>query len=86
MIDPSIAHDAINLVDGDRQRNYGTPESNLGSIAGMWSAYLGVEVTAADVAKMMVMMKLSRSRTSKMRDHYVDGIGYLLLAEALHGE
>lgn len=61
------------------------PLANLQRIAALWSAYMGVEMTASDVAKMMVLHKLSRSRAGAVRDHYVDAIGYLLMAEAADG-
>lgn len=82
MVDPTVAVDAIRLVDGDRQSAYGTPEENLGRIAGLWEAYLKTPVTPEDVAAMMVLVKISRMKGSYKRDNTVDGIGYLLLADS----
>ncbi len=45
MIDGRIASEAVELVHGDRQDSYGSPRDNLGRIAGMWSAYLGADVS-----------------------------------------
>ena len=84
MIDVTLAEEAVASVGGERMGySSADPYANLHRIAALWSAYLGCPMTGADVSKMMVLVKLSRSRAGSMRDHYVDGIGYLLLAEAL---
>lgn len=80
-IDPTIAVDAVRLVDGDRQKQYGSPESNLQRIAGLWSAYLDVKVTPEDVSHMMVLLKVSRAKAGYKRDTSVDVVGYTLLAD-----
>jgi hypothetical protein len=49
----------------------------------MWTAYLKTDITPGDAAKMLVLMKLARSRNRYDRDHYLDSIGYILIAEAL---
>jgi len=76
-----IVNEALRLIYGDRQESYGDAKENNGRIAALWSAYLGTNVTAVDVAKMMVLLKLSRSRSKYHRDNYVDAVAYLLLAE-----
>lgn len=83
MVDPTVAHEALHLVGEDRNDQYGTPEENLGRIAKMWSAYTGVEITADDVALMMVLVKVSRSRASYLRDTSVDGVAYFLMYDHL---
>lgn len=84
VIDPSLLKEAAALVNGDRQKAYGSPEENLGRIAGLWSAYLATPVSASDVAQMMVLVKVARSVNTYKRDNYLDAIGYLLLAEGLY--
>ena len=81
MIDPALASDAVATMMGDRSRTHGPPMQTLARIAGMWGAYLDKELGAADVAAMMTMLKLARARHAYERDHYLDGIAYLLLAE-----
>jgi hypothetical protein len=49
----------------------------------MWSAYLGVDVTEVDVAAMMVLLKVSRSRSSDHSDNWVDVCGYAAIAGEL---
>ena len=83
MIDPTVAVDAINLIDGDRHDLYGSYEENLSRIAGMWGNYLNVPVTAEDVALMMVLVKISRSRAGYSRDNSVDGVAYFLIHDSL---
>ena len=83
MIDPTIAVDAINLIDGDRHDRYGSYEENLSRIAGMWGNYLNVPVTAEDVALMMVLVKISRSRAGYSRDNAVDGVAYFLIHDSM---
>lgn len=34
------------IVNGQREKSYGTPENNFKVIAEMWSAYLDVDVSA----------------------------------------
>jgi hypothetical protein len=82
-IDPTVAVDAIRLVDEDRNDSYGTPAENLGRIAAMWSGYLGQEVTAEDVSLMMVLVKISRSKAGYSRDNAVDGVAYFLIHDSL---
>jgi len=83
LIDPNLPLDAIATMKTDRSRTHGDPEATLNRIAGMWSAYLGIPVTAAQVASMMALLKIARSGHAYDRDHYLDGIAYLMLAEGL---
>lgn len=82
-IDPTVAVDAINLVDEKRDEQYGDYTENLGRIADMWSAFLGHEITAEDVSLMMVLVKISRSRASYLRDTTVDGVAYFLMYDSM---
>lgn len=73
---------ADEVINGERQNQYGEPEDNFGVIADFWSAYFGhkINVTRADVANLMALMKIARlsSGTAK-RDSYVDAIGYMAI-------
>jgi Domain of unknown function (DUF6378) len=84
---------AKEIVTRDRQNDYGTAEENFGTIAEFWSTYLrakyrswDIELTPADVAAMMVMMKVSRITTSpRKEDNWVDIAGYAACgAEVTH--
>jgi hypothetical protein len=83
MTDPTIAVDALRLVDEDRQEKYGDYDENLSRIAEMWGGFLGTDITAMDVALMMVLVKISRSKAGYARDNAVDGVAYFLMHDAL---
>ena len=82
-VDPTVAVDAINLVEGDRQDKYGSYDENLNRIAALWSSYIGTEITAMDVSLMMVLLKISRSKAGYARDNAVDGVAYFLMHDSL---
>ena len=84
-----VLRTAGDLITGDRQATYGSAKDSHARIADMWSAYLGVDVTEVDVAAMMVLLKVSRSRSSDLLDNWVDVCGYAAIAGELgagHGE
>lgn len=65
-------------VSVDRAATHGSAERNFGTIAAYWSAHLDHQVTAADVAVMMTLMKCARIKANPAHvDSWVDGAGYL---------
>jgi|TARA_R110000851_G_scaffold68031_1_gene153138 hypothetical protein len=82
-----ILMEADELINGDREQDYGTPQESFGCIADMWTAYLSHPVTAADACHMMALLKIARLRNGPNRDSNVDGAGYMALgAEMSEGE
>lgn len=79
----SIVEEAYNLVHGERQDDYGDMHESFRRIAGLWSAYLGIHVDQFDVAKMMILLKVSRAKVGNHRDSYVDIVGYVECVEKL---
>ena len=77
----SILQEAAEIVAGPRQVSYGPPEKCLPVIASLWSAYLGKEVTAADVAVLNILQKIARERHRPKRDNRVDIAGYAELLD-----
>lgn len=73
----SILKDALDLVEGARMDEYGDAHESFLRIAGLWSAYLGVSLDTFDVAKMMILLKVSRAKNNNHRDSYVDIAGYV---------
>lgn len=68
---------AMGCVLRDRNNEYGEPEDCFGMIARMWGAYLGVCVSAHDVAAMMALLKIARFRHNPSHeDNAVDCAGY----------
>ena len=82
-----LAAEALRIVNGDRQREYGEPEHNFSAIANMWNAYIaGIDryLTPADVANMMMLFKLARNATGTgTQDTDIDLLGYALLSADL---
>ena len=78
---------AIKTVCEERQDSYGKPEDNFAIIAGLWSGYLGgVLLKAEDVAVMMILLKIARTRTGKFKpDNYIDIAGYAACAAEVAG-
>lgn len=81
-----ILHAAEKCVCGQRETDYGTPEDNFETIAGLWKTYLsracvdeagGVYIDATDVAMMMALLKIARiAGGSGTRDSFIDLAGY----------
>lgn len=79
---------AANLVGGDRKDAYGDVLSGLNRIAIYWNAEMAATgnapprpLTAADVAKFMVLLKLARADTGPLRmDNFVDMAGWAAIA------
>lgn len=83
---------AKKCVCGQREQDYGTPESNFQLIADLWNSYLGLpydhsewnetrvaipEITPTDVAMMMSLMKIARIKNGGgTGDSFVDLAGY----------
>lgn len=72
-----ILNNAIKQVTGKRTTDYGKPENNFGVIAGLWSTYLGIDISATDVAMLMSLMKIGRIKSgTATEDSFVDLAGY----------
>ena len=79
----NIAEEAQKIIEGQRQKDYGDMHESFNRIAGLWSSYLGYEINSFDVAKMMILLKVSRAKHNNHRDSYVDIIGYVECIEKL---
>lgn len=80
-VNQSILNEALRAT-ADRGNTHGAAEDNFMHTSRLWTAYLGVVVTPADVCQMQVLAKISRAKTGNQRhaDHYVDQAGYSSLA------
>ena len=76
---------AKECVCGGRVEDYGKPEDSFGLIGKLWSTYLGVEITAKDVAVLMALLKIARIKTDTKSDSYVDLAGYAACAGEMAG-
>jgi len=72
---------AIELITGPRANDYGDKVINHGNIGKLWSAYLGVPITAHDVAICMTLLKIARAKFGNPTpDTYIDGAAYMAIA------
>lgn len=75
---------ANEIVNGARQNTYGNPEDCFKIIGDMWGGYLGIDVSPTDVAMLMILLKIARSKNSqKYADNYIDIAGYAACAGEL---
>ena len=73
--------EATKLVGGDRQRDYGDKVVNHRNIARIWSAYLDIPIQAHDVAILMALLKIARTKLGAVsKDTYVDMSAYSAIA------
>ncbi len=70
--------EAARIINGDRNKQYGTPEDNFDNIARIWSVIFRRHFTTEDVAMAMVGMKLARfaSNSGFQADTWIDIAGY----------
>ncbi len=80
-----VLAEAAALINGDREQDYGSPKDNFGAIAAMWSAYIGVAISPADVCCMMALLKIARLKNGYHADSFIDGVGYLALGAEVGG-
>jgi hypothetical protein len=78
---------ASSLVGGNRAASHGDMTANHQNIASLWEAYLNVKITPHDVALMMCLLKIARTKSGKTNpDDYVDLAGYAGIAAQIKGE
>ena len=84
-----ILFKAHELINGQRQKDYGAPSQNFEQIAEFWNTYLNRRcglrefLTAYDVANLMMLLKIARTSVTGVtptEDCYVDIAGYAGLA------
>lgn len=70
-------------ICGERDKQYGKPENNFGTIAVLWTTYLNAlgitddMLSAKDVAAMMILLKVARIASGAgKRDNWIDIAGY----------
>ncbi len=84
MMRSEILEHAHRLVSEDRAESYGDAKPSHERIASMWSAMLGVKISAYDVALCMIALKLVRAQINPQHiDSLIDLAGYAALASEL---
>jgi hypothetical protein len=81
MITKECLEQAIGLSSIERQKDYGDKVENHSNIARMWSAYLKVKIEAHDVAILMTLLKIARTKLGAVsKDTYIDMAAYSAIA------
>ncbi len=76
-----ILNQASVLVQGQREKDYGDKTENHNNIARLWSAYLNIKIEAHDVALMMALLKMARTKLGEVsKDTYIDMSAYSAIA------
>ncbi len=76
-----ILKEADRLTHGDRNKNYGTPLVNHQRIAQLWSVWLETEITPAQAAMCLALVKVARLiETPDHLDSFIDGAAYFSIA------
>lgn len=91
----AILDAAAACVCGDRDQQYGGPETSFRMIAELWEPYIrqkcvsdgaDVAINAEDVAAMMVLFKMARVATGSYKaDSWIDAAGYAACGGELAG-
>ena len=81
--DPRIITDAVLIVNGDGQQQYGHPRDNFQRIANGWTTIFNTTVTPEQVALAMMWLKITRELHQHKHDNLVDIIGYTLTLDAV---
>jgi hypothetical protein len=85
----TIAAEAHAAVYGERGKDYGHPSVNFADAAALWTVLLkdrlapGATLSAEDVARCMIGVKLARDLHTPKRDNRVDIIGYAITLDRL---
>ena len=78
-----ILDEAKRLTHGDRNKNYGKPLTNHQRIAGLWSIFLEQEISPAQAAMCLALVKVARLiETPDHQDSPIDMAAYA----AIYGE
>lgn len=90
--DSTILGEAWDIIHGDREKTYGSPDKNLSLVANYWNIYIkaltGTDpgLTGESVCLMMILLKLARLQNSPThRDSQVDICGYAALMNKVQG-
>jgi len=73
--------EATKLASGQRQIDYGDKTENHKNIARLWSAYLEYTISPHDVAILMCLLKVARTKLGAIsKDTYMDMSAYSAIA------
>ncbi len=73
----SIQNQAKNLINTERQADYGPPVQHWTEVARIWSILAHTPINAETAVLMMSALKLVRESYKHMDDNIVDAVGYM---------
>lgn len=85
----NILNEAADLIVGQRQQDYGTPEENFTRMADLVNIHIAMNLATntplspRQISEIMILLKLSRTINSPTHDSYVDIAGYAGIAGEL---
>lgn len=89
----AVIDEALDLIDGDRARQYGSASKNMAHIAERWNQLLGLDqqltirpIQPWQVCAMLMDLKMARLCQSYKHDTAVDLIGYACLMADMIGD
>ena len=89
----AVIDEALDLIDGDRARQYGSASKNMAHIAERWNQLLGLDqqltirpIQPWQVCAMLMDLKMARLCQSYKHDTAVDLIGYACLMADIIGD
>jgi hypothetical protein len=76
-----VLQEAASLLDGDRAKQHGDKITLHQTMAGLFSAYLGMPIKASQAAMLEVLMKTARTKHGELNaDDFRDGSAYFGIA------
>ena len=82
----TILQEALDLVDGERQEDYGPPRKMATRVSILALELFGIDLTPRQVIEFMMAMKLARLvETPDHRDSWVDLAGYIEVLDRVDG-
>ena len=72
----TILEEAQEILEGDRESDYGDPVANFGRIARIASSILDEDISPEQCVVVMMAVKLSREQYKHKRDNLVDLVAY----------
>ena len=91
-----ILEAAAKCVCGDREQDYGRPENNFRTIAGLWTVYMREKCCGADsdlcimptdVAALLALLKIARIASGHAKDdNWIDLAGYAACGGEIESE
>jgi hypothetical protein len=80
----NILQEADKIINGERRQAYGPVKESFDKVAKLWSVAVGKDITAPQVALMMILFKVARELNAHKSDNLTDIAGYAQLEENLY--